>query len=267
VVTVKLLERVGIEKAIQTARLLGIKSLLMDDLSLALGSSGVTLLELTSAYGVFANGGVRVPPFSIRYVTDNLGNVLDEHQPQPKRVLDEGVAYLMASLLQGVVENGTGWRAKQIGRPLAGKTGTTNKYIDAWFLGFTPRMAAGVWIGMDDNTSLGAVETGSRAASPIWVRFMKEALQNTPIEPFAIPEGIIRASVDAESGLLATDKCEKLIVEDFISGTQPTKLCDRHQPTGDKFLKVDLDLARQELTLAEADSAASETDDDEFIFD
>jgi penicillin-binding protein 1A len=265
VVTVKLLERVGIENAIQTARLLGIKSLLIDDLSLALGSSGVSPLELTSAYGVFANGGVRVPPVSIRYITDDQGNILEKNLPQPKRVLDEKIAYLMTSLLQGVVEHGTGWRAKRIGRPLAGKTGTTNKYIDAWFLGFTPQMVAGVWVGMDENKTLGPMETGSRAASPIWVRFMREALKDTPMLCFTPPPGIIRVSIDAESGLLATDKCEKIVVEDFIEGTQPTKYCDRHQPTADKFLKVDLDLSRRELALAEA--TVDQPEQDEFGFD
>lgn len=265
VVTVKLLKRIGIENAIQTARLLGIKSFLADDLSLALGSSGVTLLELTGAYGVFANGGVRMPPFSIRRVEDNRGNILQETKPRPKQVLDERIAYLMTSLLQGVVEHGTGRRARQIGRPLAGKTGTTNKYIDAWFLGFAPNIVAGVWVGMDEHKSLGLVETGSRAASPIWIRFMKEALQDTPMKSFSVPQGIIRVSVDAESGLLATDKCEKIIVEDFVEDHQPTKICDRHQPTGDKFMMVDLDLSRQELSLANA--APAESVQDEFSFD
>ncbi len=256
VVTVKLLERVGIEKAIQTAHRLGIKSVLADDLSLALGSSGVTLLELTSAYGVFANGGLRAPPFSIRYVTDNQGNILEENIPKPKRVLDKVIAYLMTSLLQGVVEHGTGWRAKYIGRPLAGKTGTTNKYIDAWFMGFAPHLATGVWVGMDENKSLGPVETGSRAASPIWVRFMKEALIDAPIRSFIPPPKIVRVSVDTDSGMLATGECEKIMVEDFVAGTQPQKLCDRHQPTSDKFLMVDLDLARQAVSAA--DVAVSE---------
>ncbi len=265
VVSIKLLERIKIGNALRTAKLLGIKSLLADDFSLALGSSGVTLLELTGAYGVFANGGVRVPPIFIRYVTDSKGNILQENRPQPKRVLDEEVAYLMTSLLQGVVEHGTGRRAKRIGRPLAGKTGTTNEYIDAWFLGFAPHMVAGVWVGMDEHKSLGPVETGSRAASPIWVKFMKEALQGVPVKSFAVPQGIIRVSVDAESGLLATDKCEKIIVEDFIKGTQPTTLCNRHQPTGDKFMMVDLGLSRKELSLA--DAASTEPVEDEFGFD
>jgi penicillin-binding protein 1A len=267
VVTVKLLERVGIENAIKTARLLGIKSLLVDDLSLALGSSGVTLLELTSAYGVFPNGGVRVPPISIRYVTDNEGNILEENCPSPKRVLDEKTAYLMTSLLQGVVEHGTGRRARQIGRPLAGKTGTTNKYIDAWFMGFSPQIVTGVWIGMDEHKSMGPVETGSRAACPVWVRFMKDALMNTPVQDFRPPPGIVRVSIDTESGLLATNECEKIIVEDFIEGTQPTQLCDRHQPTGDKFLKVDMDLSREEFELADAAVDQPETTEAVFSFD
>ncbi len=240
------------QNAIQTARRLGIKSALADDLSLALGSSGVTLLELTSAYGVFDNGGRSVLPLSIRYVTDNQGNILEENIPKPKQVLDEGIAYLMTSLLQGVVEHGTGWRAKQIGRPLAGKTGTTNKYIDAWFMGFAPQLVTGVWVGMDENKPLGPVETGSRAASPIWVRFMKEALRDIPIQSFIPPPKIVRVSVDSESGLLATEECENITVEDFVEGTQPQELCDCHRPTGNKFLMVDLDLSRQDTSLADA---------------
>jgi penicillin-binding protein 1A len=255
VVTVKLLERVGIENAIKTARLLGIKSLLANDLSLALGSSGVTLLELTSAYGVFANGGIRVPPFSIRYVTDNQDNVLEENRPHPQRVIDEKTAYLMTSLLQGVVEHGTGWRAKQIGRPLAGKTGTSNKNIDAWFVGFSPHLAAGVWVGMDEHRSLGPVETGSRAASPIWVRFMRDALDNdAPVETFTPPPGIVRVSIDAETGMLATAQCKDIITEDFADNNQPKSLCDHHRPTVNDFLKVDLNLNQERFSVADTET-------------
>jgi len=243
VVTVKLLDKIGIQRAIQMARKLGISTPLAEDLSLALGSSGVSLLELTSAYGVFANSGVRLPPIAVRYVADSEGRILEERKPQPEEVLDARIAYLMASLLQGVVEHGTGWRARRIGRPLAGKTGTTNHYIDAWFIGFTPDLAAGVWVGLDEQKTLGPVETGSRAASPIWVDFMEKALEERPIKDFSPPPGIVRVSIDAQSGMLATEKCQQTLMEDFIAGTQPTEWCDKHGVEKDKFFMVDMDLA------------------------
>ncbi len=271
VVTIKLLKKIGVKKVIKTARALGIKSPLVRDLSLALGSSGVNLLELTSVYGVFANDGLRKPPFSIRYVTDSKGKILEQNEKVEERVLDEKVAYLITSLLRGVVEHGTGRRAKQIGRELAGKTGTTNKYIDAWFMGYSPDIVAGVWVGMDNNTSMGHAETGSRAASPIWIRFMKEALMDKPIKDFVPPKGIIRASIDIASGLLATDKCKNIITEDFINGTQPHKLCDSHRPTIDKFLKVDLDLSEEEQLneeeLSKLEDMDSKEDYLEWVFD
>src|SRR5712691_7512292 len=161
VVTVKLQERIGLAKTIQVARRLGIASPLDINLSLALGTSDLSLLELTSAYGALANQGVWMPPVTIRYVTDAQGKLLEEHVPEGRESLAPETAYVITHMLRGVVERGTGQAAKALGRPVAAKTGTTNDYSNAWFIGFTPRLATGVWVGYDRPRSLGHDETGS----------------------------------------------------------------------------------------------------------
>ena len=163
VVTVKVLKSIGVNYVVDYAKRLGIESALSKDLSIALGSSGVSLLELVRAYSTFANLGKKPEPLFITRIEDRYGNPLEEHAPH-------------TNLLQGVVERGTGWRARALKRPVAGKTGTTNNLNDAWFIGYVPGLVAGVWVGYDDERPLGKNETGSRAAAPIWVRFMKEAL-------------------------------------------------------------------------------------------
>ena len=240
VVTIKLLKKIGIPRAIQMARRLGITSELAPDLSLSLGSSSLSLLELTSAYGVFAAGGLRADPVAIRYIKDSDGKLLEENPPRRERVLSAPVSFLMTNLLRGVVEHGTGWRAKSLGRPVAGKTGTTNQYIDAWFIGFSPKLVAGVWTGFDEPRSMGRLETGSRAASPIWVRFMKQALKNSPPDDFPVPAGVVQLSIDAKSGMLATHECKHIIKEAFLAGSEPGSPCNQHRPQVQKFLQVDL---------------------------
>lgn len=197
-VAVKLLDRVGVNTTIEYARKLGIKSELKPYLPLALGASDLTLIEITSAYGVFANQGIKANPMAIIKVTDRMGRVLEERFPSLVEVIKPEVAYLMTDLLKGVVEHGTGWKAKALGRPLAGKTGTTNEYTDAWFIGYSPSLVAGVWVGYDDHRSIGPKETGARAALPIWIDFMKEVLKDTPPEDFSIPEGIV--FINSKSG-------------------------------------------------------------------
>src|SRR5919197_68606 len=168
VVTVKLQERIGINKTVQVARRLGITSPLDINLSLALGTSDLSLLELTSAYGALANQGVWMPPVTVRYITDAQGKLLEEHVPEGREAVAPETAYVITQMLRGVVERGTGQAAKVLGRPIAAKTGTTNDYSNAWFIGFTPRLATGVWVGYDRPRSLGKDETGSRVAVPIW---------------------------------------------------------------------------------------------------
>jgi penicillin-binding protein 1A len=239
VVTVKLMDAVGIDRVIRLAKKMGITSPLDRDLSLALGSSGVSLLEMTSAYGTFANQGVYNPPFFIKSVLNDKGNVLEKNDPAPRRVLDVQTNYLITSLLAGVIQHGTGWRGKRLGRPLAGKTGTTNDYVDAWFIGFSPDLVAGVWVGFDEYKSLGGQETGGKAACPIWVDFMGRALADKPITNFPVPGGIIFKKIDTNTGLLATEGCENVIVEAFRQGTEPTQECNVHQMSTDRFLSID----------------------------
>jgi penicillin-binding protein 1A len=187
--TVRLLETVGIERVIDAARRLGIQSPLPTDLTLALGSGDVTLAELTAAYAALANGGVRMEPTAVRHVTDSQGRLVEENIPQGREAVSPAVAATLTQMLRGVVERGTGTAARVLGRPLAGKTGTTNDFSNAWFLGYAPGLAAGVWVGHDRVRSLGHDETGARAALPIWIAVMREALRDRPAEDFPGPPG------------------------------------------------------------------------------
>jgi len=132
-------------------------------------------------------------------------------------------AYIMTNIMESVVKSGTGWRIKALKRPVAGKTGTTNNLFDAWFLGYTPRYTTGVWVGLDQESPLGKGETGSRAASPIWLEFMKNALEGKPARTFNVPEGIVFGKIDAKTGLLPIEESEETIFECFKEGTMPTE--------------------------------------------
>jgi penicillin-binding protein 1A len=192
IVTIKILKDIGIDYAINYARRLGIRSYLTRDLSLALGSSSVSLLELTKAYSIFANGGKLLEPIFIRMIKDRDGNIIEANDKKlPIQAITPQTAYIITDLLKGVIKNGTGWRAKALNRPAAGKTGTTNNFIDAWFIGYTPELIAGVWVGYDNEKSLGPHKTGGKVATPIWLKFMKKALAEKPIRDFPIPKGII----------------------------------------------------------------------------
>ena len=239
VVTVKLLKEVGVDHTIDLVRKMGITSPLSPDLSLALGASGVTLLELTSAYGVFAAQGIYTPPIAIKRILNNKGGMVQKNEPSPRIVLDKKVNYLITSLMEGVVQHGTGWRAKSLRRPVAGKTGTSNECNDAWFIGFSPDLVVGVWVGFDEYRSLGKKETGAKAACPVWVKFMSAALEDRPVKNFPIPTGINFMSIDADTGLQATPDCENIIVEAFREGTEPEKLCNCQNLGTDRFLSID----------------------------
>ncbi|MBW1758737.1 MAG: PBP1A family penicillin-binding protein [Deltaproteobacteria bacterium] len=227
IVTIKILQDIGIDYAIAYAGKLGITSGLSRDLSIALGSSGVSLLEIVKAYSVFANLGYIVEPIFITKIVDRNGRIIEENNPEPRQVIEESTAYIMTSLLESVVKNGTGWRAKALNRPVAGKTGTTNDLFDAWFVGYTPRYITGTWVGYDDEQSLGKGETGSRAAAPIWLGFMKKALADKPVRTFQVPEDVVFSKVDAETGLLAIPESEKTIFECFKEGTVPTEFTQK----------------------------------------
>ncbi len=242
VVTIKILKDIGIDYVIDYAHRLGITSDITRDLSMALGSSGLSLLELTRAYSVFANQGYLVDSVFITKITDRDGNVLEEAQPEKKKVIDKSTAYIMTNLLEGVVKQGTGHRIKALKRPAAGKTGTTNNLVDAWFVGYTPRYITGTWVGFDTEKPLGKSETGSRAASPIWLGFMKTIVADKPVRVFQVPEGVVFSKIDAETGLLPIPESKKTIFECFKEGTVPTEYTKKPGDVteAEDFFKLDM---------------------------
>ncbi len=223
VVTIKILKDIGIDYTIDYAKKLGITSNLSRDLSIALGSSGTSLLEIVRAYSVFANLGYFIEPVFITRIIDRNGNVLEEAAIKRKKVIDQSTAYIITSLLEGVVKYGTGRRVRELNRPVAAKTGTTNNLHDAWFVGYTPRYITGTWVGFDDEKSLGKGETGSKAASPVWLGFMKHVLADKPVRVFHIPEGVVFSKIDAETGLLPIPESKRTVFECFKEGTLPTE--------------------------------------------
>jgi penicillin-binding protein 1A len=233
--TVRLLSTIGIPEVIRLARRLGITTPLQPVLPLALGSSDVTLLDLTSAYAVFANNGIRLNPVAILRITDSTGRVLYANDGVPTQVLRPETAFLVTNLLRGVVENGTGIRARSLGRPVAGKTGTTNDYRDAWFIGYTPVLVGGVWVGYDDQRSLGPRATGSRAALPIWLEFMRQAHQEQDPVEFLVPPSILFKTIDPRTGLLSTEKCPNSLREAFLPGTEPRRYCEESGPAPEEL--------------------------------
>jgi penicillin-binding protein 1A len=237
--TVRLLEKIGIDETIQYAKQLGVKSTLQPYISLALGSSDMTLSDLTSVYAVFANHGVSLGPISILMISDSTGRVLYTNEALPVQAIKPETAYLTTDLLKGAINWGTGRKAKELNRPAAGKTGTTNDYRDAWFIGYTPRLVAGVWVGYDDQASIGFRETGARAALPIWLEFMKKAHADHAREDFIVPEGILFRQIDPRTGLLSTKKCTQSIREAFLPGTEPRRYCDETSILPDETLLRD----------------------------
>ncbi|MCF8068241.1 MAG: penicillin-binding protein 1A [Desulfobacterales bacterium] len=223
VVTIKILQDIGIDYVLDYSKKMGINSPLSRDLSIALGSSGISLLEIVNAYSVFANYGYMIEPVFITRIEDRDGNIIEETNPVRKKVIDQSTAYIMTSMLESVVQNGTGRRVKALNRPVAGKTGTTNNLFDAWFVGYTPRYITGTWVGFDNEAPLGKFETGSRAASPIWLGFMKRVLEDKPVRVFKVPEGVVFSRIDAETGLLPIPESKKTIFECFKEGTVPTE--------------------------------------------
>jgi len=226
VITVKIAQTIGIDYLVQYSKNLGLKSKIEPNLSLALGAANVTLLEMTSAFGVFATQGYRAEPILITRIVDKEGNILEEVEPSAIEVISPQTSYLITSLMQSVIQEGTGQRAKALGRPAAGKTGTTNDTRDAWFIGFIPQgLIAGSWVGYDIEKPLGTHETGAVAALPIWLEFMKEAVAGKPEENFPTPEGIVFVRIDPATGEPVgprnPTKSGKAILECFKEGTEP----------------------------------------------
>jgi penicillin-binding protein 1A len=226
--TVRLAESIGIGRVVDAARRLGIQSPLQANLALALGAGDVTLLELTAAYAALANQGARMEPVPIRYITDGQGRLIDENIPQGRDAVNPATAYVLTQMLRGAVERGTAVTAKSLGRPIAGKTGTTNDFSNAWFVGYTPTLAAGVWVGHDRVRSLGPDETGAKAALPIWIALMREVLKGHPPEDFSPPENVTLARVDMLTGFLANPSCPRPAIMAFVAGTEPTHFCPIH---------------------------------------
>lgn len=294
--SVKIVEDVGVSFATEFARRLGVFSKLNPDFTLVLGSSSLTLYEMTKVFSEFGRLGVRTRPRIVKRVIDQAGKSLLENLTLESRFLDETkkmdedfeqkrTAYLekkantvnkessdstsenskvdrgspfyfdnpeqlvrpqtaavITNMLRGVVEDphGTGGQAAQLGRPTAAKTGTTNGYVDAWFVGYTPNIATGVWVGFDRERSLGRGEVGGKAALPIWLSYMKAAHESLPVTPFQLPEGVKLVKIDADSGKLANSGSKRVIEQAFVDGTEPTTAESRSEETTD-HLKQDID--------------------------
>lgn len=224
---VKIAQAVGTKRILHLAESLGIRSALADNLSIALGTSGVSLLELTSAYGVLAHGGLMVAPTAVQMVMTPEGDPAWHHTPARHQAVSPQGAYVMTSLLKGVVERGTAAKAKAMGLRgiVAGKTGTTDGYRDAWFIGYTPDVVVGVWVGFDDEEALHL--TGAQAALPMWVEFMRRIMPANAHD-FTQPPAVVTREIDPQSLQLATSKCPQRVAEVFVEGTEPSVYCEVH---------------------------------------
>lgn len=220
--TIKILQQVGAPSTIELARRMGITSPLVKDLSLALGTSGVSPLELTRAYAAFANNGELPQAIFIEKIVDGTGKVLEEQHPTFTAALDPRVAYQMTHIMEGVITEGTAKGISSFGAPAAGKTGTTDQNVDAWFVGYTPQLTTCVWIGRDQNISLGRVETGGVAAAPIWLDFMNQAKATyPPTADFPVPPGIVLLPMNNLTGKPGTSLGGSVTLEAFREDVPP----------------------------------------------
>ncbi len=236
VATVDLMQKIGPQTFIEYARKLGIESQLTPHMSLALGGlgQGVTLTEMVNMYSVFANNGIRTNSIYIREIRDRQGNLLERNSPFKREVIPRQTAFLVTSLLQDVVEQGTGQTVgDHYKRPLAGKTGTTNRYRDAWFIGFTPEIVIGSWFGYDEsNRSLGHGMTGGVVAGRFWRDAAAKILEKRPPKTFSVPPGITYETIDPSTGYLSTPQCPASLRAPFRIGKEPTKECPIHMTQG-----------------------------------
>jgi membrane carboxypeptidase/penicillin-binding protein len=245
---VRLLEDVGIAKTVSYAKAMGVGSV-PNVPSLALGSGEVTLMSMTAAYAAFANKGMLPSATLIRRVEDLEGAVLFEGEAAPKRVVSEITAFLLTSMLADVINQGTAYKARQLGftLPAGGKTGTTNEYVDAWFVGFTPRLATGVWVGFDQPQTILANGYAGDLAVPLWARFMRDATKGDKPVWFTPPRNIVGVNVCRVSGKLPNKGCEAVEVltdagevqtrsmvytDYFLRGKQPIDVCPLHDGQG-----------------------------------
>ena len=222
-VSVRLIDRVGPRTVVDLAKKCGIQSPLDPVLSLGLGVSVVTVEEMTSAMGTFANNGTHMDPFSVTRVVERDGTVLEDNTPVGSVAVNPQSNYLIVRLMQAVIQEGTGRYALSLGRPVAGKTGTTQDLRDLWFMGYTPDLVAGVWLGYDDFQSMGNKITSAGVTVPFWTEFMREAGNYIPVRDFPVPPGIVFAKIDSDSGLLALPTTRHVALEAFKAGTVPTE--------------------------------------------
>lgn len=228
VATIKVAEMVGYQRVVDVARQLGIRTPILATPAMALGTYDMTPIDVAAVYTAFANGGVRAEPLFIRSVVSSDGGVVESNSPQTRAVLDPRVAYLVTSLMEGVINQGTGAVVRDMGfqAPAAGKTGTSH---DGWFAGYTSNLECVVWVGFDDDRDIDL--TGAQTSAPIWAEFMKRAIhlpQYSNTQTFAPPTGIVQAMIDPQSGQLATPSCPQTQQEYFVAGTEPTQYCQLH---------------------------------------
>ncbi len=218
---VRLIEILGPSSVARFGNTLGIKSVLSPNLSLALGTSEVTLIDLTAAYSVFPNKGKLIEPYGVLEVVDRSGRHVFRVKPQKKVVISKASAAIITDMLLSVIQEGTGKKARIIHRPVAGKTGTTNEFKDALFVGFSPSITTGVWVGQDTFKTLGNGETGAKAALPIWIEFMTGALSGKPFQYFDIPDDVVKVHINPSTGRLSKDNSPYAIKALFKKGTEP----------------------------------------------
>ncbi len=218
---VRLIEMLGPQSVARFAHRLGIESNLEPNLSLALGTSEVSLLNLTAAYAVFPRGGKWIEPFGIMEVTDHRGRIIWSARPQKRLVMTREGAAIISNMLEGVVLEGTGRKARMLQAPIAGKTGTTDNYKDALFIGFSPAAATGVWVGRDSGGTMGEKETGARAALPIWIQFMQTALAAGSNQNFDLPDNVVKVRMNPQTGLIQRDESKESVSALFKIGTEP----------------------------------------------
>lgn len=220
-VTIRVAQQVGIQKIVERGKALGLTGIMEPNLSLALGSGQFTPLNLCQAYTAFPRGGTSIKPRLIESVVSPWGEQLFSATEEATEAISPETAYIISHLLQQVVQYGTGARAKVLGRPVAGKTGTTNDEQDAWFMGFSPYLLTGVWVGYDQTKPMGKYETGARAALPIWIDYRSKVEPGYPVQDFQAPPGIVMARVDARTGRLAGPGTAEAYMLPFVNGTEP----------------------------------------------
>jgi penicillin-binding protein 1A len=297
---VKVLQEIELDYFIDYLRGLGVSGTINPDLSLALGSKGMTLEEITKLYSLFPRLGMRIEPVFILKISDQNGKVLEEHSPadiqreaaakwlalreqknalnptatetavatqtdtsvqtstdvavnldprklkksapvfdDPLRAIDEKTAYIMSYLLQDVVLYGTATNARSLKKKVGGKTGTTNEYIDAWFLGFSPEVVTGVWTGFDNPRTLGPKEVGSRAALPAWTQYMESALAKFTGDEYSVPKGIVFVRIDPKTGAVSSSSTTG-VKEPFVEGTGPNQHSNSQAPDSSEFFREDI---------------------------